>query len=61
MKIKGMKESNIYYDALMYLYNVATKDMGDNPTDEIELAFETLDYLIDKSEDFVKELLAKTE
>ena len=50
MKIKGIKESNIYYDALMYLYSQATKDMGNNPTDDIDLAFDTIDELINDVE-----------
>ena len=48
MKIKSIKQSNIYYDALIFLYDEATKDSGDDPSDDIELAFETLDNAIDK-------------
>lgn len=59
MKIKGMKESNYYYDALMYLYNKATKDSGDDPSDEIELAFKTLDDLIETVEKFVISVIPK--
>ena len=59
MKIKAIKKSNIYYDALIYLYNQATKDMGDDPTDDIELAFETLDKGIEKLENFQRTLKAR--
>ena len=59
MEIKEIKESNIYYDALIYLYSQATKDMGDDPTNDIELAFETLDKLIDAFEKLVIEMSPK--
>ena len=48
MKIKSIKQSNIYYDALIFLYDEATKNSGDDTSDDIELAFETLDNAIDK-------------
>ena len=59
MKIKEAKTTNIYYDALMFLYMLATKDSGDDPSDEIELAFEILDELIDAVEKLVMNVMPK--
>lgn len=42
--------NKLYYEALMELYNEATKDMGDDPTDDIELAFDTIVKLIDEAD-----------
>ena len=54
MKIKSIKQSNIYYDALIFLYDEATKDSGDDPSDNIEFAFETLEKLVDLYDDYPK-------
>ena len=48
MKIKEIERPTQEYSALIYLYDEATKDSGDDPSDDIELAFETLDNAIDK-------------
>ena len=47
MKIKSIKQSNIYYDALIFLYDEAKKGMNGYPSDNIEFAFETLEKLVD--------------
>jgi len=48
MKIKEIERPTQEYSALIYLYDEATKNSGDDPSDDIELAFETLDNAIDK-------------
>ena len=48
MKIKEIERPTQEYSALIYLYDEATKNSGDDLSDDIELAFETLDNAIDK-------------
>ena len=54
MKIKSIKQSNIYYDALIFLYDEAKKGMNGYPSDNIEFAFETLEKLVDLYGDYPK-------
>ena len=54
MKIKGIKQSSIYYGALIFLYDEATKGMNGEPSDNIEFAFETLEKLVDLYDDYPK-------
>lgn len=63
MKIKSMSQASIEYSALIYLYDEAVKDSGDDPNDDIELSFETLDNFIDRAKkehellDFMREFM----
>lgn len=62
MKIKSMSQASIEYSALIYLYNKAAKESED-PNDDIELSFETLDNFIDRAKkehellDFMREFM----
>jgi len=47
MKIEKAIQSRIEYSALIHLYDKATQDSGDDPSDEIELAYLTLDKALD--------------
>lgn len=59
MKIKEAKGTNIYYDALVLIYNKSTNN-GMNESKELEEAFNVLETLVDSAETFVSKLIEKT-
>ena len=48
MKITKIENGSLAYQALEFLYNEATKDCGDDPSDEIEQAYLTLLEIVEK-------------
>jgi hypothetical protein len=59
MKIKEQKGTNIYYDALVLIYNKAINN-GIKETEELEEAFNVLETLVNGAETFVTKLIEKT-
>lgn len=50
MKIIGYGKPSLELQALEFLYNKATKDSGDDPSDDIELAYEAISNSFEKAE-----------
>lgn len=50
MKISKIEKGSLAYQALEFLYDKATKDCGDDPSDEIEEAYLTLLKIVEKEE-----------